>query len=206
MGRPAPGEPQVPRRAGGRRRSASGSARPSPTTCPTTSSPTSILTASAARTSTTRPPATSRCCATPDAVMENTTQLFLAVRFNCNKCHDHPFERWTQDQYYQLALVLRPGRPDARTRATRARRVGGTDVEGAKPLVEIIADVQERRDQARPHRRGGAAGVPLPAQGPGPADGHAAASSWRTGSPRRRTSTSPRAMSIACGPTCSASA
>src|SRR5262249_52002440 len=27
----------------------------------------------------------------PD-VMENTTQLFLAVRFNCNKCHDHPFE------------------------------------------------------------------------------------------------------------------
>jgi hypothetical protein len=35
--------------------------------------------------------------------MENTTHLFLATRFNCNKCHDHPFERWTQDQYYQLS-------------------------------------------------------------------------------------------------------
>ena len=39
----------------------------------------------------------------PSSVMENTTQLFLGVRFNCNKCHDHPFERWTQDQYYQLS-------------------------------------------------------------------------------------------------------
>src|SRR5262249_31133421 len=26
----------------------------------------------------------------PGGAMENTTQLFLAVRFNCNKCHDHP--------------------------------------------------------------------------------------------------------------------
>src|SRR5262249_34551167 len=39
----------------------------------------------------------------PGLAMENTTQLFLAIRFNCNKCHDHPFERWTQDQYYELA-------------------------------------------------------------------------------------------------------
>jgi hypothetical protein len=33
---------------------------------------------------------------------ENITQLFLGVRFSCNKCHDHPFERWTQKQYYQF--------------------------------------------------------------------------------------------------------
>ena len=39
----------------------------------------------------------------PDLAMENTTQLFLGVRFNCNKCHDHPFERWTQDQHWELA-------------------------------------------------------------------------------------------------------
>lgn len=39
----------------------------------------------------------------PDLVMENTTQLFLGVRFNCNKCHDHPFERWTKKQHWQLA-------------------------------------------------------------------------------------------------------
>ena len=29
----------------------------------------------------------------PNVVMENMTQVFLGIRFNCNKCHDHPFER-----------------------------------------------------------------------------------------------------------------
>ncbi len=42
----------------------------------------------------------------PEAAMENSTQLFLGVRFNCNKCHDHPFERWTQSQYYHLAAYF----------------------------------------------------------------------------------------------------
>ncbi len=50
----------------------------------------------------------------PEEVMENTTQLFLGVRFNCNKCHDHPFERWTQDNYWSLsAYFARVGRKDA---------------------------------------------------------------------------------------------
>ena len=35
--------------------------------------------------------------------MEKTTQIFLGVRMVCAQCHDHPFERWTQNQYYQLA-------------------------------------------------------------------------------------------------------
>jgi hypothetical protein len=39
----------------------------------------------------------------PKVVMENMTQVFLGTRFNCNQCHDHPFERWTQQQYYELA-------------------------------------------------------------------------------------------------------
>ncbi|HBI32324.1 MAG TPA: hypothetical protein DDY45_09820, partial [Verrucomicrobiales bacterium] len=43
---------------------------------------------------------------TPEDTMENTTHLFLATRFNCNKCHDHPFERWTQDNYYEMAAFF----------------------------------------------------------------------------------------------------
>lgn len=76
---------------------------------------------------------------TPQDLMENTTHLFLAVRFNCNKCHDHPFERWTQDQYYNLAAYFAQiGRkPDAEF---AGRRIGGTAVEGAKPLVEVVFD------------------------------------------------------------------
>ena len=39
----------------------------------------------------------------PNQATENVTQLFLGIRFSCNKCHDHPFERWTQSQYYHFA-------------------------------------------------------------------------------------------------------
>ena len=74
--------------------------------------------------------------------MENTTHLFLAVRFNCNKCHDHPFERWTQDQYYQTAAYFARVelKPDP---ASGDKKIGGTAVEGAKPLYEIVSDKDE---------------------------------------------------------------
>ncbi|MFO0849312.1 MAG: DUF1553 domain-containing protein [Gemmataceae bacterium] len=76
----------------------------------------------------------------PAATMENTTHLFLGVRFNCNKCHDHPFERWTQDQYYHLAAYFaRVGlKEDPKA---KGQKIGGTAVEGAKPLYEVVADV-----------------------------------------------------------------
>lgn len=78
----------------------------------------------------------------PEPTAENTTHLFLAIRFNCNKCHDHPFERWTQDQYYQLsAFFARVGlQADP---ASGDRRIGGTAVEGAKPLYEVVVDKPE---------------------------------------------------------------
>jgi hypothetical protein len=75
----------------------------------------------------------------PGLAMENTTQLFLAVRFNCNKCHDHPFERWTQDQYYQLAsFFAQVGRKE--DPKFKGQKIAGTNVESATPLVEIIYD------------------------------------------------------------------
>src|SRR5262249_18201457 len=38
--------------------------------------------------------------------MEKTTQVFLGVRMVCAQCHDHPFERWTQSQYYQMSAFF----------------------------------------------------------------------------------------------------
>ncbi|MBM3848249.1 MAG: DUF1549 domain-containing protein, partial [Verrucomicrobia bacterium] len=76
---------------------------------------------------------------TPAETMENTTHLFLATRFNCNKCHDHPFERWTQDQYYQMSAFF--AQVDLQTDPVSGdRRIGGTAVEGAKPLFEVVKD------------------------------------------------------------------
>jgi hypothetical protein len=75
----------------------------------------------------------------PAEAMENTTHLFLATRFNCNKCHDHPFERWTQDQYYHLGAffsqVALTGDP-----ASGKAVILGTAVEKARPLYEIVKD------------------------------------------------------------------
>ncbi|MFN0051083.1 MAG: DUF1549 and DUF1553 domain-containing protein [Planctomycetales bacterium] len=31
---------------------------------------------------------------------ESTAQVFLGVRLQCAKCHNHPFDRWTQSDYY----------------------------------------------------------------------------------------------------------
>ena len=42
----------------------------------------------------------------PESSVEATAQLFLGVRIQCAKCHNHPFERWTQDDYYGFAAFF----------------------------------------------------------------------------------------------------
>ncbi len=79
---------------------------------------------------------------TPEEISENTTHLFLATRFNCNKCHDHPFERWTMDQYYETASYF--AQVDLKADpASAGKTIGGTAVEGAKALYEIVSDKKD---------------------------------------------------------------
>ena len=35
--------------------------------------------------------------------MSNTTQLFLGTQMVCAQCHNHPFDKWTQQEYYKMA-------------------------------------------------------------------------------------------------------
>lgn len=59
----------------------------------------SILTASGD--AETHPPvAWYRELSTSTVQMEDTAQLFLGMRLACAKCHHHPFERWSQQDYY----------------------------------------------------------------------------------------------------------
>ncbi len=37
---------------------------------------------------------------------ESTAQVFLGIRLQCAKCHNHPFDRWTQDDYYSWASLF----------------------------------------------------------------------------------------------------
>ena len=42
----------------------------------------------------------------PRLLAENTTQAFLGMSVNCAKCHNHPMEKWTNDEYYQFANLF----------------------------------------------------------------------------------------------------
>ena len=41
-----------------------------------------------------------------EALVEDTAQLFLGVRIQCARCHHHPFEKWSQDDYYGMAAFF----------------------------------------------------------------------------------------------------
>ncbi|MBC7815845.1 MAG: DUF1549 domain-containing protein, partial [Planctomycetaceae bacterium] len=42
----------------------------------------------------------------PKQQIEDVAQLFLGVRMQCAQCHHHPFERWSQDDYYSLTAFF----------------------------------------------------------------------------------------------------
>ena len=53
----------------------------------------------------------------PKQQLEDVAQLFLGVRMQCAQCHHHPFERWSQDDYYSLAAFFsQVGRKPTATR------------------------------------------------------------------------------------------
>lgn len=73
-----------------------------------------------------------------ESLMEDTAQLFLGMRIQCAKCHHHPFERWSQDDYYGFASFFsRVGRkpsddpfaPRVYTRASGKARHPNKDVD-----------------------------------------------------------------------------
>ena len=39
-------------------------------------------------------------------VSENTAQIFMGMRIQCAQCHNHPFDRWTMDDYYGFAAFF----------------------------------------------------------------------------------------------------
>jgi hypothetical protein len=53
----------------------------------------------------------------PKEQLEDVAQLFLGVRMQCAQCHHHPFERWSQEDYYALsAFFSQVGRKPSGTR------------------------------------------------------------------------------------------
>lgn len=42
----------------------------------------------------------------PDEMATLVSQLFLGIRLECAKCHHHPFENWSQDDFYQFSAFF----------------------------------------------------------------------------------------------------
>ena len=47
-----------------------------------------------------------RAMADPNDCAESVSQLFLGIRIQCAKCHNHPFDRWSQDNYYGIGAFF----------------------------------------------------------------------------------------------------
>jgi hypothetical protein len=43
---------------------------------------------------------------TPEALVDDTAQVFLGTRIQCAQCHHHPYEKWSQDDYWGLAAFF----------------------------------------------------------------------------------------------------
>src|SRR5438132_8151945 len=71
-------------------------------------------------------------------VSENVAQVFMGMRIQCSQCHNHPFDRWTMDDYYSFAAFFsqigRKGTDDPRETIVFNRKGG----EVAHPLRRVV--------------------------------------------------------------------
>ena len=84
---------------------------------------------------------------------ETVAQAFLGLSINCAKCHNHPLEKWTNDQYYGMANMF-----------SRVRAKGwGGDFRNGDGMRVVYSDTQGELVQP-------SSGLPQP---PRPLDGEA---------------------------------
>ncbi len=76
----------------------------------------------------------------PEGMTENACQAFLGLSIGCAKCHNHPLEKWTNDQYYAMANLF------ARV---RAKGWGGETRDGDAARTLLVLD---RGDLIQPLR------------------------------------------------------
>ncbi len=101
----------------------------------------------------------------PQNLAETTAQLFMGIRMQCAKCHNHPFERWTQDDYYSLAAFFARVRqkPDRTQPPPAPGQPGGAEVIFTARDGEVT---QPRTGKVMPPKIMGLAAPPVGA-GPG---------------------------------------
>ena len=82
---------------------------------------------------------------TPEDMAENISQAFMGLSIGCAKCHNHPLEKWTNDQYYGFANLFS---------RVRAKGWGGDprNGDGRRTLVTVASGelIQPRTGRPQP--------------------------------------------------------
>jgi len=81
----------------------------------------------------------------PEGVAETVAQAFMGLSINCAKCHNHPLEKWTNDQYYAFANLF--SRVRAKGWGGEARNGDGLRIVYSDTQGELI---QPSRGTAQP--------------------------------------------------------
>ncbi len=98
-----------------------------------------------------------RAAADTNDCTETTSQLFLGIRIQCAKCHNHPFERWTQDNYYGIGAffnrVQRKASADGAEQIVWVARAGEVvqprTGQQMKPWLPLSGDAEVTADSDR---------------------------------------------------------
>jgi len=71
----------------------------------------------------------------PTEMAETVSQAFLGMSIQCAKCHNHPMEKWTNDQYYAFANLFSRVRAKSGGRAGNLIIFTATEGELIQPLT-----------------------------------------------------------------------
>ncbi len=69
--------------------------------------------------------------------VDNTVRVFLGTQIGCAQCHDHPFDKWTQKDFYELAAF---------THGTATRDGGGTPAFANGNPAQRLRDELKKKD------------------------------------------------------------
>jgi hypothetical protein len=108
----------------------------------------------------------------PEAMAENVSQAFMGLSINCAKCHNHPLEKWTNDQYYSFANLFS---------RVRAKGWGGDtrNGDGLRTLYTVPSGELIQPRTGRPQPAAPLDAAPLPEDQPD-SDRRATLAQWLT--------------------------
>jgi hypothetical protein len=75
--------------------------------------------------------------------LDNTVRVFLGTQIGCAQCHDHPFDSWTQREFYELAALTFP------TRTRQNRQTKG--YANGNPVQRVQKELKEKFPEKKPN-------------------------------------------------------